>query len=164
MLLVHQLVFVNIFGDHENTLNHVILFSFPYISFRSYETKACDCAGTIDERAGALELAMVNSVSFPSKACPTGLSSAGYLDQCRPLPYFTEGNVGACLPYLSDNQTYYLGDTQIAGTTVDYFAEVIETAMEPICAANVLSMICNSWYRQCQEVCRIRMLVFIVVS
>jgi hypothetical protein len=35
---------------------------------------------------------------------------------------------------------------------VGQLADIIESAMNPTCASNVMSLVCHSWFRECKQV------------
>jgi len=123
-----------------------------------HNTHACQCSSALTEASAgqSLEVAMVNGHSLPSNACQLSLVSQGTVEQCRPFAYFTDFNLHTCRPYLSNASTYYLADSPVfdyAGGFISTFAdEIVVSPWGAECTANLLSLICNSWFRTCQPV------------
>jgi hypothetical protein len=80
----------------------------------------------------------------------------GFVDQCRKFDYWTENNPVSCRPYLSETAVYYMADTPFLDVESGLMAPIAETInsafTDPKCVANLMSMICNSWFRECKEV------------
>jgi hypothetical protein len=120
-----------------------------------HHAASCQCLGAATAAEGKLEVAMVGGVELPGDKCPTSLVYGGYVQQCRQFDYWTENNPINCAPYLSEETYYYMADTpflDIQNGALSSIAEIITNALNPACAANVLNLICNSFFRECKEV------------
>jgi hypothetical protein len=89
---------------------------------------------------------------FLERQCPASLVVEGLLEKCRP-PLSIGTTV--CANYLDEAKLYYSLDTPPAsalGGKLVPFKEILESIMAPKCVANVMDLVCNSWFRTCQEV------------
>jgi hypothetical protein len=119
-----------------------------------HHTASCQCLTATTATEGKLEVAMVGGVELPGDKCPSSLVYGGYVQQCRQFDYWTENNPINCAPYLSENTMYYMVDTpplDVQNGIFSPIAEIINNALNPTCAANVLNLLCNSFFRECKE-------------
>jgi hypothetical protein len=85
--------------------------------------------------------------------------------QCRTFfdykeDFDNEVALKSCHPYLSDDRTYYLVDTPDIDDTESnngvsnfaQFTDIVEIAMNPKCAANVVSLMCHTTFKECTEI------------
>jgi hypothetical protein len=102
------------------------------------------------------EVAMFGGLPYPTDVCPPDLSVNGYLEQCRPFYSFDDISIEVCHAYLTNRTSYYLLDTawldQHPLSFIGLIRDIVSISMDAKCAANVMEMICHSWFRECREV------------
>jgi len=92
---------------------------------------------------------------LPEEACPTSRSDNGYVDACRPFEYFGEYNLESCHEFLDSEGYYHQADTSYwdkAGNDLNGFFKQVKSLMSLECSSNLVSFVCNTFFRPCVEV------------
>jgi hypothetical protein len=113
----------------------------------SWMTEAQD--NRLEQTVGHLPL---EKTRFSSKnhSCPDSLVDGGFLQKCRPL----HSRNTICANYLNETTMYYSLDTPPSDleNLFEPAFEILESVMVPDCVANVMNLMCNSWFKPCQEI------------
>jgi hypothetical protein len=121
-----------------------------------HDAHSCSCQAPNLIPFLPVELAMVDGHVLPDTVCPPSVVEGGYVDQCRPLDHLTSDNFQYCHSHLSNTSLYHLLDVPTLDKSPNSLlipiATVVEVAMNPSCASNVLSMVCNAVFRECRPV------------
>jgi hypothetical protein len=80
--------------------------------------------------------------------------------ECRPFPVFDNNFLPTCRPYLDEATHYFLADTPWIDSPlsiskvslISVIAGILETALNPTCASNTISLICRSVFKECKQV------------
>jgi len=80
--------------------------------------------------------------------------------QCRPFETFNQEYLPTCHPYLNNSTKYYLAETpwmdspipELGFSVIGQLADIVANAMNPTCAANVMSLFCRTLFRECGQV------------
>ena len=108
--------------------------------------------------SASYEVAMMPGHTFPDQVCPKSRVNAGNVEQCRKFEYMNRNNFEVCVPHLSNTSVYYQMDSVVIdqspgqGSMLGEFHSAIENVMSPECAHNILSMVCQTLHKECQEV------------